>query len=77
MCNLIHCTHKWPAVAEDEDSEDTTKRLKDLDGLNSDLMEWAREEAMAAFTCPLLGMFLTDWVVVGISIDVYGLNAMN
>jgi len=34
--------------------------LKDLVGLNSELMEWAREEAMAAFTCPLLGMFLLE-----------------
>jgi hypothetical protein len=34
--------------------------LKDLGGVNSDLMEWAREEAMAAFTCPLLGMFLIE-----------------
>jgi hypothetical protein len=34
--------------------------LKDLGVLNSDLREWAREEAMAAFTCPLLGIFLIE-----------------
>jgi len=45
--------------------------LKDFGDLNSDLTEWAREEAMATFTCPLLGMFL-----LGIFIDVDGLSSM-
>jgi len=34
--------------------------LKDLRDPNSDMMDWAREEAIVAFTYPLLGMFLLE-----------------
>ena len=67
---VIHCALKRLAVAREEE-EETTEWLKDLGDPNTDLMDWAREEAMAAFTCPLLGMFLIDWVAVAIGILVF------
>eukprot|EP01018_Ginkgo_biloba_P027522 Gb_25524 [translate_table: standard] len=47
-------------MEDEEEEEDEATELWKERSLKSDFMEWTMDKAMAAFTCPLLGICLAE-----------------